>query len=187
MKWIGDRVSFVDNKDSLSFVIFPPNIGKKKIVMVIWFILYLMAGAYVSFQFFREYTREEKLALFVFMAFWLYFAVRVFRSIIYIYYGREYIKLDANSLRIKRATGKYGQSKQYFIENITKLSVETPEDNSFKKVYEDSPWVAGTNRIQFEYYGKMRSFGRKLEEKDAEMIFRIITRRIEKFLAKKKS
>src|SRR5690606_10249747 len=111
-----------------------------------------------------------------------YFAIRVLRTILYLFFGREYIKLDKNSLRIKIATGSYGRSKQYFIENITKLSLNVLKENSFQKVYDDSPWVRGTNRIQFEYFQKTYSFGRKLEEKDAEMIFKIMTKRIDKFL-----
>ena len=186
MKWIGNRTSFVDKKDSLSFVIYPPKLGRKKNLILIWFILWIFIGGYVTIAFFRDFSGEEKLALLIFLLFWLYFAIRVLRTILYLYYGREYIKLDKNSLRIKRATGSYGKSNQYFIENITKLSVVPLKEGSFKKVFEDSPWVRGANRIQFECFHKKYSFGRKLEDKDAEMIFKILTRRIEKYLKSKK-
>ena len=185
MKWIGNRTSFVDNKDSLSFVIYPPKLGRKKTFILIWFVLWILIGVYISSQFLREFSKEEKLALVIFMLFWLYFAIRVFRTILYLYYGREYIKLDDNSLRIKSATGKYGKSIPYFIENITKLSVVPLKEGSFKKVFEDSAWVRGANRIQFEHFQKTYSFGRKLESKDAEMIFKILTKRIEKYLKAK--
>ena len=186
MKWIGDRVSFKDNKENISFVIYPPRLGKKRVVMLVWYVLWLLIGGYVTLQFFKDYGQDEKIALFVFMAFWLYFAIRVLRAILYVYYGREYIKVDDNSMRIKIATGSYGKSRQYFIENISKLRVEVPKDNSIKKVYEDSPWVTGSNSIEFDYFGKTYSFGRKLSEKDAEMIFKITTRRIEKYLNRKR-
>lgn len=185
MKWIGDRITFVDKKDSLSFVIYPPKLGRKKSFILIWFVLWLLIGAYVASEFFKEFTNEEKLALAIFMLFWLYFAIRVLRTILYLYYGREYIKLTRNSLRVKIATGKYGKSNQYFIENITKLSVVPLKEGSFKKVFEDSAWVRGANRIQFVHFQKNYSFGRKLEDKDAEMIFKILTRRIEKYLKAK--
>ncbi len=186
MKWIGNRVSFVDKKDNISFVIYPPKLGRKKSLILIWFVLWIFIGGYVTTAFFRDFSGEEKLALLIFILFWLYFAIRVLRTLLYLYYGREYIKLDKNSLRIKRATGSYGKSNQYFIENITKLSVVPLKEGSFKKVFEDSPWVRGANRIQFECFQKNYSFGRKLEDKDAEMIFKILTRRIEKYLKSKK-
>ncbi|HLV42283.1 MAG TPA: hypothetical protein VKY37_08395 [Brumimicrobium sp.] len=186
MKWIGERISFVDKKDSISFIIYPPKLGRKKILILIWFALWVLIGGYVTSQLFQEYSQEEKLALFIFMIFWLYFALRVLRTILFLFFGKEYIKLDVSSLRVKKATGSYGRSKQYFIENINKLSLISLKDNSFQKVYDDSPWVRGANRIQFEYFQKKYSFGRKLEEKDAEMMFKIITKRIEKFLNTKK-
>lgn len=186
MKWIGERISFVDNKESISFVIYPPKIGWKKVMIVIWFALWILIGGYVTTQFYKDYSQDEKIALFVFMSFWLYFAIRVLRTLLYLYYGREYIKLDDHTLRIKQSIGQYGKSRQFFLENITKLKVEYPKENSFKKIYEDSAWVKGENRIQFESIAKKYSFGRKLNEKDAKMVFNILTRRMEKSLKTKK-
>src|SRR5690554_5013769 len=98
MKWIGDRISFVDNKDNISFVSYPPKIGWKKIVMLLWFILWIAIGVYMTYQFFRDFSRDEKIVLVVFMSFWTYFAIRVGRTLLYLYYGREFIKLDKDAL-----------------------------------------------------------------------------------------
>lgn len=185
MKWIGDRISFKDHKESVTFVIYPPKVGFKKNLVLLWFVLWLMIGGYVTTQFFYEYSDQEKIALFVFMAFWLYFAVRVLKALLYLFIGREFIKLDMTALRIKKSTGKYGKAKQYFIENLTKLRVNELKSTSIQKVFEDSIWVKGTDRIQFEYMGKHYSFGRKLEEQDAKLMFQIITKRINKFLKQK--
>jgi len=185
MKWIGDRVSFKDHKDSVTFVIYPPQVGMKRTVVLIWFILWILIGGYVTTQFFYDYSDKEKIALFVFMAFWLYFAVRVLKTLLYLFKGREYIKVDQTALRVKKATGQYGKAKQYFLENLSKLKVVEMNSRSFQKVFEDSAWVKGTDRIQFEYMGKHYSFGRKLNEKDAKLMFQIITKRIDKFLKKK--
>ena len=186
MKWIGERISFLDKKESISFVIYPPKLGRKKGLLITWFVLWLLIGGYVSAQMFKDYNEQEKLSLFIFMVFWLYFAIRVFRTMLFLFFGSEYIKLDKNSLRIKRSTGTYGRSKQYFIENITKFSLITLKESSFQKVYDDSLWVRGSNRIEFEFFKKRISFGRKLDEKDSKMMFQILTKRIEKFLSTKK-
>lgn len=186
MKRIGDRITFVDNKDNLSFVVYPPNLGKKKLLIVIWLALWILIGIYMAFQFLREFSSEEKIALVIFMFFWAYFALRVFKTVLYLYYGKEYIKLDQNSLKVKHATGSYGKANQFFIENISKIRTVTFKPNSFKKAFEDSAWVKGTNRIEFEYFNKKYGFGRKLDEKDAEMVYKILIRRIDKFLKSKK-
>lgn len=185
MKWIGERISFKDHKDSISFVIYPPQVGFKKNLVLIWFVLWLLIGGYVTAQFFYEYSDQEKIALFIFMSFWLYFAVRVFKTLLYLFKGREFVKLDDTALRIKKATGQYGKARQYFLENLTKLKVVEMKSTSFQKIFEDSVWVKGTDRIQFEYMGKNFSFGRKLDEKDAKMVFQILTKRINKHLRKK--
>ena len=62
----------------------------------------------------------------------------------------------------------------------------TLKESSFQKVYDDSLWVRGSNRIEFEFFKKRISFGRKLDEKDSKMMFQILTKRIEKFLSTKK-
>ncbi|MGM0480045.1 MAG: hypothetical protein ACQERC_12560 [Bacteroidota bacterium] len=185
MKWIGERVSFKDHKDSVTFVIYPPQIGYKKNIVLAWFVLWLIIGGTVVSQFFYEYSNQETIALFIFMSFWTYFAVRVLRTLLYLFRGREFIKLDQTALRIKSATGKYGKARQYLIENISKFSVVEMKDTSFQKVFEDSAWVRGTPRLRFEYMGKSIGFGRKLEEKDAKLMFQIITKRITKYIRQK--
>ncbi|MEX1192224.1 MAG: hypothetical protein WED10_12075 [Brumimicrobium sp.] len=185
MKWIGERISFVDKKDYITFVIYPPNLGNKKYLILIWTILWVLIGGYVFTQFFYEYSEKEKIALIIFMAFWLYFAVRVIRTLAYLFFGREYIKLDETALRVKNATGDYGRARQFFIENITKFTVPEIKESSFQQAYENSPWVRGTNKIQFEHLGKIYSFGRKLPEKDAKLLFNVLTKRINQFLKKK--
>jgi hypothetical protein len=46
-------------------------------------------------------------------------------------------------------------------------------------VWEISPWVRGGERIEFEYQGKFIRFGRKLSEKDAKLLFNLVTKRID--------
>lgn len=186
MKWIGKRTTFVDNKDSISFVIYPPKLGWKKHLILLWFLLFFSVGVYISSRFFLDFSKEEKLALFIFMAFWLYFTIRVLRTILYLYFGREYIKLDKTCLRIKIATGEYGKSNKFFLENLSKFKFDELKESSFQKVYDDSPWVKGTNRLHFEYFGKKYSFGRKLDNKEAEMLFKILTKHIDKFIHSRK-
>ena len=185
MKWIGERINFVDQKDKLTIVILPPRVGFQRYLMLIWMAFWLFVGVVVMLQFFQEYTQKEKLVLFIFMSFWIYFAVRVGRSLLYLFFGREFVKVDENALYVKQATGRYGSSYQYFLENISKFQLVSVKENSFQSTYENAPWVRGTNKLQFEYMGKTRSFGRKLSEKDAEILFKLITKRIEQYLRRK--
>lgn len=185
MKWIGERISFVDKKDYLTIVIYPPKIGFKRILILVWTFVWYIVGALVFSQLFYDYSEKEKIYIVVFLSFWLYYAVRVTRTLLYLYLSREFIKLDETALRIKRSTGKYGVAKQYFIENIAKFNTVELKERSFQAIYEESPWVRGTDKLQFEYLGKTISFGRKLNDKDAELLFKLLVKRIEQLLRKK--
>ena len=70
---------------------------------------------------------------------------------------------------------------------IKKMSLSQPKPNSIQAVWESSPWVQGGERIEFEYRGKLVRYGRKLEEKDAKLLFQLITKRIEDQLRKRKA
>lgn len=185
MKWIGERISFVDQKDKITCIIYPPNLGAKLYVLMGWVVLWLAIGGYVISQLFLDYSDKERLVLIIFLAFWLYFAVRVIRTVLYQQRGREFLKLDQQALHIKKSTGKYGKSVQYFIDNISGFERVELKDDSLGGVFESSFWVRGSNRIQFEYFGKTVSFGRKLNEKDAALLHKLLLKRMEQNLRKK--
>ena len=120
------------------------------------------------------------------MAFWLYYAIRVGRTFLWSLYGREYLRIDKISMAVKTSLKTYGKSRQYLLENIKKITVQVPKSNSFQAAWENSPWIRGGERIQFEYMGKTIRFGRKLTEQEAKQLFQLITSRIETHLKKKK-
>jgi len=185
MKWIGERVSFVDDKNKLTVVIYPPNIGYKHKLLVFWSILWLAVGAYVTSQLFYVTTQKEQITLIIFLSFWLYFAVRVGRTLSYLTWGREFLKIDKQGLTIKFGTGKYGKSRRYFLENLQRFDVIAIKETSFQAIYESSPWVKGSNRMCFEYQGKTYSFGKKLNEKDTGLLYKLMLKRIEQFIRQK--
>jgi hypothetical protein len=60
-----------------------------------------------------------------------------------------------------------------------------PEENSLQSVWENSPWVVGGERIEFDYLGKVIRLGRKINEKDAKLLFQILVKRVELFQRKR--
>ena len=65
------------------------------------------------------------------------------------------------------------------------MEVVFPKDNSFQAVWENSPWIQNAERIQFQYISKNIRFSRKLNEKEANILFKLITKKIEELLRKK--
>jgi hypothetical protein len=185
MKWIGNRISFLDDKNKTTFVVYPENIGWHKAVLGAWFAMWLTIGATMIWSFSLNLSDQEKIIVFVFLCFWVYYAVRVGRSFFWLLWGKELLKIDETAFILKKTIKGYGKATPYFIENIKKIRIQYPEKNSIQSVWEASPWIRGGERIEFDYLGKTIRFGRKIEEKDAKLLFNVITKRIEQQLKKK--
>jgi hypothetical protein len=189
MKWIGERISFVEDKNRTTVVIEPKNIGWMRSLMGAWVFMWLTIGITLGWYYlYQPTTQQESIIIIVFLIFWAYYAVRITRSWFWLMWGKELIKIDEVALTYKRSIRRYGKAMPYLLENIHKMRVSTPKDNSFQAAWEKSPWIVGGERMEFDYMGKVVRIGRKLDEKDAEMLFKYLTKRVEQQIrsAKKK-
>ena len=188
MKWIGQRISFIDDKQRTTIVIYPQEATWVKGLMGSWFAMWMVIGATITWSYFTfNLTDKEGVILFVFLCFWGYYAFKVARSFFWILSGKELIKIDEAALHYKKSIRNYGRSIPYYFENIKKMALYQPKEKSFQSVWEASPWVRGGERIDFEYQGKIIRLGRKLDEKDAKLLFQLITKKIEERLKSKKN
>jgi hypothetical protein len=101
MKWIGKRISCVDEKDKSTIVIYPEKSAWKNSLLLAWVTVWLLIGIYICFELTKGYTRDQKLVLVVFMSFWVYFAYRIGKATLWQFYGKELIRIDAISLTYK--------------------------------------------------------------------------------------
>ena len=187
MKWIGKRISFIDEKAKTTIVIRPENVSWVNSLMGAWVAMWAVIGFTIVWSYFNlTLTDQELIIIVVFMTFWLYYAVRVFRSFVWLLSGKELLKIDEAAVYYKKSVWGYGKSNAYFLENISKIRISRPKENSAQAVWEKSPWVRGGERMEFDYMGKLIRFGRKLNEKDAELLFKLITKRVDERLRKLK-
>lgn len=187
MKWIGERISFVDDQNKLTVVIYPEAKGLTKSIMGAWFAMWIMIGAIVVWSYFMfKLTEQENIIIYIFMAFWAYFAVRVGRSFFWLLWGKELIKIDEAAFGYKKSIKTYGGVKRYLLDNISKMRKYEVKEGSFQAIWEASPWVKGGERLEFDYLGKVVRFGRKISEKDGKLLFKLLSKRIEQNLRKMK-
>ena len=186
MKWIGKRISFEDGNKKTTLVIYPQDISWVKAAMGAWVGMWYAIGAIVIWSFFvLPLSDQEKIILAIFLAFWFYFAFRVTRSFFWFLLGKELIKIDEVAFYYKKSIKNYGKSIPYYIENIKKIDVIQPKERSIQSAWEKSPWVPGGERIEFDYMGKPVRFGRKLDRKETELLFKLVTKKIDDRLKKK--
>ena len=180
MKWIGERISFVEDKNRTTVVIEPMNVGWVRSLMGAWVFMWITIGVTMAYYYaYFPTTQQEQIIIIVFLVFWLYYAVRVTRSWFWLMWGKELIKIDEVSFTYKRSIRKYGKATPYLLENIHKMRVTTPKENSIQAAWEKSPWIVGGERMEFDYMGKVVRMGRKLEEKDAQQLFKYLTKKVE--------
>ena len=134
MKWIGERISFVDEKIKTTIVIEPERNFWINGLMGAWLAMWYAIGVIVIWAIFK--------------------------------------------LNLKKSIKSYGKSIPFYFENIKNFSLRIPDKNSIQVVWESSPWVNGGERLFFEYFGKEIGFGRKLNDKDAILLYNLVTKRI---------
>jgi hypothetical protein len=187
MKWIGNRISFVDEKLKTTIVIRPETSIWIQAIMGAWVAMWMVIGGTVIWSIFTMMlSNQEKIILYVFLSFWFYYAFRVMRSFLWLRWGKELLKIDEVALFYKKSIKSYGSSKPYYFENIKKISLDIPKERSLQIAWESSPWIRGGERISFEYMGKVIKIGQKLNEKDAKLLFQLVTKKIEEKLKKRK-
>lgn len=186
MKWIGERVSFVDDNKKTTIVIYPDGNTWNKAFMGAWFFMWLTIGGVMGWSFTLKLTDQEQLIVIIFLTFWAYYAYRVGRVFFWLMWGKEMLKIDETGVTIRKPIKGYGKSTVYFLENIKSVRIQQPKENSLQDVWEKSPWIFGGERLEFDYTGKVVRFGRKLEDKEVKLLFNLVTKRIEERLRSKK-
>ena len=185
MKWIGNRISFLDEPLKTTFIIYPESKSWVRAAMGAWVAMWLTIGLVVIWSLnMLNLTQQEKIILYVFLTLWFYYLYRVGKSFFWLLWGKELIKIDETAFTYKKSIRSYGKAGVFYFENIKDMKIVIPKENSIQAVWESSPWIKGGERIEFEYMGKMIRFGQKLKETDAKLLYNVVTKRIQERMKK---
>ncbi|HRH70678.1 MAG TPA: hypothetical protein PLB89_14340 [Flavobacteriales bacterium] len=175
MERISERVS-VDRSEGRTSVVISARLPKaKEAMLVAWFVAWIAIGAFVLYErgtlpagdAIRQY-------LLIFLAFWLYFAVRVGKAVLWRLRGFELWRLKDGSFTIKDSIFGYGKAHPYFIENIQRLGLLTVDRTSIKYQLNDSFWTIGGERLGFEHLGRKVIFGKGLNDEEAKRVLFVL-------------
>jgi hypothetical protein len=179
VKWIGNRISFNDQKDKTTIVIDPSKNVWISAIMGAWLgMWYAIGGTVIWALNIMRLKEQEKLILWIFLVFWLYYAWRVTMSFFWNLKGQEYIRINNEAFYLKKSFLSFGKTVPYYFDNIKNLRFEIPKEGSFQAIWESSPWINGGERFEFDYFHQKVRFGRKLNEKEAKLLFQLITKKI---------
>jgi hypothetical protein len=163
MKWISERISVKKHANYTTIVISPTKNFWTTMLLGSWLSMWFVIGVLVISSFYMfDLKNQEKIILWIFLSFWVFYFFRIGRTFLWIHYGQELIKLGEFSVDYKRSIFKYGKAHIIFHENISGFSSHLPKENSFEAVWESSPWISGGERIFLETKLKTYKIGRKL-------------------------
>ena len=171
MEFLSERVS-VDRKDGRTSVVISARYPRgKEAVLVAWTVAWMLCGLYIM------YARTEfadgdpvRQYLLVFLAFWLYFMIKVGRATLWRLKGFEMWRIKDGAVTIKDSLFGYGKASTYFVDNIQKLGPIDIDPSSWKQQWSTSIWVIGGERLGFEHLGKKVVFGKGLDEVEAKKL-----------------
>lgn len=197
VKWIGDRISVVDENNVTTIVIDPLRVWWKEILLTLWVLSFTFIGLFMVYLYFTNFAGlnyvqtptpdeidNQRIYTIVFLGFWAYFEYRTVKALMWYRFGKELIRIDIDGFRLKKSILTYGKAHRYFFENMKKFGLRKQEPTTFGNFFENAYWSMGTDALLFDYKGKSKSFGRRLNEKDSRLLMRLIDDRIKKSIKK---
>ena len=194
-KMIGDRISVLDERKLCSIIIYPKRVLWKESILFVWLLAFSIIGVYVLYLLFfgmdtidnslfegdkEEILKGQKIYLLVFAGFWMYFEYKVLKGFLWLVRGKELIRITKEEISIKNDIFGYGKAKKYFTENTTNFELVEHKTVSFGFDYENAFWRQGTDSLIFDINKKSISFAKKIPEKEANLLMRLMKDRIKK-------
>lgn len=175
MKQIGNKITFVNDKDKLTVVISSKVEKWKEISLLIWVFLWTICGAIFIYFFTKAEVQKEQLFYVIVLSFWLYFEFRIGKALLWRLFGKELLKIDSDKFYFKKSILGYGKSSSFFIENIKEpFEVVDYKRNNLVENLEDSFWTIGGGRLKLPYNSKVLDFGFQISENDAKLLCRLL-------------
>ena len=199
VNWIGDRISVQDIDHITTIVIHPVRVWWKEILLTLWVtgftfvglvMIYMLMTDFASLQYDVAPTdddiRNQVIYSIVFLSFWAYFEYKILKALLWYRFGKELIRIDGDGFTLKKSILSYGKANRYFFENMKEFQQRVEEETSFSNFFENAYWAMGSDAIVFNHYKKIISFGRRVEDKSARLLVRLIDDRIKKQIKRKK-
>ncbi|HEX4888459.1 MAG TPA: hypothetical protein VFV37_10480 [Luteibaculaceae bacterium] len=169
IKYISNRISFTRKNGHLSVVIAATVSRTRESLLVAWLAGWTFCGAYFIYALFGDLPREHKLFIAVLLSFWLYYEYRIGKMVLWRKFGYESLRIQEGKMILREVIKGMGKPKEYLLGNIRSFGV-LPIENGWMKTMDQSFWVMGTGRLQFEYLGKLICFGRQLTDEEIKRL-----------------
>jgi hypothetical protein len=170
MKVIGKRISILKKEKLLSIVILPTGDNKKLVLLFLWLMAWTVCGLIVLANYFRIQDANLKIFLIVYLSFWAYFEISILRSFIWKRFGKEKLWIQDGVLHYQREINKKGKVKEFNLDLISKFRVVELSKTRFADTVNQSFWVKGGERLEFDAQSQLIRLGMQLSDEEARLL-----------------
>jgi hypothetical protein len=170
MKVIGDRISILKKDNLLSIVILPTNDKKKLGLLFLWLMAWSVCGIIVFVNYFRLTDENAKLFIIVYLSFWAYFEYNITRAFIWKKFGKEKLWIQDGVMYYQKEVNKKGKISQFNLELVDKVKMLELSNTSLADTVNQSFWVRGGERLEFQSQAKVQRFGLQINDEEARII-----------------
>lgn len=172
------RIKIVQDKQITSLEIVPENDTTKTNLLLAWLVLWTICGMIIFSQFFSNMSREEKLLMAVWMAFWAYFEYKIGSTYLWRKNGSEKIIISSDTLDYSITVSGKTTEKKFPLNAISNLEIYPFGKNNFSESLQSSYWVRGNESVFFTFEGAKIGVGLQLNREEAEQLFHTIQKKI---------
>ena len=174
MKVISDRVSVLEKDNVFSLVILPTTEKKKLWVLFLWLMAWTICGVIVFANYFNITNKEAKVFIIVYLSFWTYFEYKIAKAYTWKKFGKEKLWIKKGKLLYQREVSGKGKIKEFDLELINDLRVIELSPTSFADTINQSFWIKGGERLEFECQSKIIRFGMQLNDKETLDVYKAL-------------
>jgi len=166
---IDDRIALNQGEEFEIIIKSYFDVGKQN-MLILWLILWTIAGIGILSQFFFNQPDGFTIYLIVWLAFWAYFEYKVIFAFMWRKNGLERIIVKDDVVTINREISGRGIPELCNRKSIKNLKLKEIKETNFISAMNMAYWKPGGERIVFDCEGRSIHFGMELNDKEAKNI-----------------
>ena len=175
-----DRITVLETPDLLEIIISGKIKAWQLNIITFWLAAWTLSVVFVIGQLFGNMPSDQKLYMYVWLGFWVYFEYRIVTVWVWRKWGKEVIQIRKEKTELRFEVPVRQKASEFETASISGVSDLEGMKGNFVKAHYEPFWVVGGETIGFEYNGKLYGFGRQLPKEDVTRLMSLIGRRLKK-------
>ncbi len=180
MRLISERISIEENKERVSVIILGKIERWKESLLMFWLLAWTFSGSVFIYYFLAETPFQYTLPMFVLLAFWAYFELKIARVFMWRRSGFEHIEFKEDLFSIKNNLRGFGKKQEFDIHDIKEFRGIIQSNKNFFAFMDQSFWILGGEQVYFKYKNKDIIFGKQIDKKEERALLLILNKMIKK-------